>query len=81
MAKYVPVKDEQELEAAFAGGVLMYNVSEQWPRRDEWVAAYFPYLPKHLWLLANQHRADGMNMLSLPEDFAVLVEDDGDDGG
>lgn len=81
MAKYAPVKDEQELEAAFAGGVLMYNVSEQWPRGDDWVAKYFSYLPKNLWLLANQNKADGRVMRALPEDFAVLVEDDGDDDG
>lgn len=74
------IETEEEFEAALAAGLLWINGSTQWPRpREGWEACgwYDQKYARERWREAKENSVASRWVASyLPEDFAVLVEDD-----
>ena len=70
MAKYVPVKDLDELLSARAAGVLWYIDAPELGKESEL---------RHWWEIAVKNESDwwmGKGVYILPKDWSILVEDD-----
>ena len=70
MAKYVPVKDLDELLSARAAGVLWYDDAPELDKEREL---------RHWWEIAVKNESGGRmgkDVYILPKDWSILVEDD-----
>ena len=70
VAKYVPVKDLDELLSARAAGVLWYDDAPELAKESEL---------RHWWKIAVKNESDGWmgkDVYILPKDWSILVEDD-----
>lgn len=76
------IETEEEFEAALAAGLLWINSSTQWPRpREGWEACgwYEQKRACEWWRVAKENSVASRWVASyLPEDFAVLVEEEDD---
>lgn len=73
------IESEEEFEAALAAGLLWINMSAQWPRSQEGWETCEWYEQKRAcerWMEAKENSVARRRMSYLPEDFAVLIEDD-----
>ena len=70
MAKYVPVKDLDELLSARAAGVLWYDDAPELAKESTL---------RQWWRIAAENESDGRmdkGVYILPKDWSILVEDD-----
>jgi hypothetical protein len=72
------IETEEEFEAALAAGLLWINSSTQWPRPQEGWETCGWYEPQRACEKWRQAKENGRKASYLPEDFAVLVEEEDD---
>jgi len=79
------IETDEEFESALTAGLLWINTSALWPRPIQWprpisswrrCGSYEHHHIRRKWEEAKGNKAARKDMY-LPEDFAVLVEDDG----
>ena len=73
------IESEEELRSAHASGLLWYNASAQMPRGSMWVHVHADEKwPVDDWHRACQRASAGVraSQYDIPEDYAVLVEDE-----
>lgn len=75
------IESDEEVEAALAAGLLWMNESAQWPRpMSSWRrcgSCEHPFV-RIKWEDAKGNKKARRRMSYLPEDFAVLVEEEDD---
>lgn len=75
------IETEEEVRSAHASGLLWYNASAQMPRDNRWMRVHANATwPVDDWNMACQRESVGVRVpqYDIPEDYAVLVEDDGE---
>lgn len=72
------IETEEEFEAALAAGLLWINGSTKWPRPQEGWEPCGRHAQEYACGRWRKAKENGWKASYLPEDFAVLVEDDGE---